>query len=98
MIREPNTTFAQRLKQARVARGLTARELSRMTGLYLTATRDIEDGIVKKVSTEVAGLLAEALGISKLWLCWGEGSRDLAKPSVKRLPKVKNVDETKAGS
>lgn len=98
MIQESRTTFAQRLKQARLARRLTPRELSRMTGLYVTAVRDIEEGIVKKVSTEVAGLLAEALGISKLWLCWGEGARELTKSPEKRLPQVKNVDETQAGS
>lgn len=90
MIRQSHSTFAERLKKTRELRGFKTRELSRISGLYLGAVGDIESGKVAKVSLEAGGALAESLGVSKVWLCWGEG------PIAAR--RVKNVDESQTDS
>lgn len=68
--------FAQRLAHARKERRLSGREICRRCDLYRTMVSDIESGRIKRVSVDVAGMLADVLGISKSWLCWGEGGME----------------------
>ena len=67
---------AQRLADARAARGLSMRALARLAGLTDTAVRSTESGLsVPSIATAEA--FAHALNISPAWLAFGVGPREL---------------------
>lgn len=52
---------------------MTVRSLGKRAGLSMTAVYNIENGAVATVRLETALALADALDVSREWLCWGEG-------------------------
>lgn len=66
--------FGKRLKQARESKQMTVRSLGKQAGMSPTAVYNIENGTAVTVRLENALSLADALGVSREWLCWAKGS------------------------
>lgn len=67
-------TLRQRLKKARKEQGLSARSLSLKAGLSPNVVQMLEEGD-RTPGVDTAERLAIALGVSKSWLLFGEGSQ-----------------------
>lgn len=66
------TTLAERLKEARSARGLTQKALGDLVGVSQAAIQKIETGKANQTTKLVD--IANALGVMPDWLSSGEGS------------------------
>lgn len=64
-------TFAERLREAREAKGLSQSELARLVDISAQAIQAIEAGRVQ--SSRATPKIAEALGVSAIWLSDGTG-------------------------
>lgn len=74
------STYAERLAEARKASGMTQTELARAAGLKnQSIIGSLETGYRK--STSYTPALANALGVSALWLAEGKGPRTIADAS-----------------
>lgn len=67
---------ASRLRETRIARGLTMRALARAAGLTDTAVRSTETG-ASMPSIATVESFAVALGVSPAWLAYGLGPMEL---------------------
>jgi transcriptional regulator with XRE-family HTH domain len=65
--------FAWRLRQTRVARGLSQRGLSLRSGLSSAVVGQIESGRNELPDIGVVASLASALDVPSGWLAFGEG-------------------------
>jgi transcriptional regulator with XRE-family HTH domain len=65
--------IAGRLRYAREKLALGSRELSTKAGLSVGTVSSLESGHVTRVELRTMLRLADALGVSRAWLCWGEG-------------------------
>ena len=66
-----------RIKQARLAAGLTQKELAQRVGVKFSAIHKYESGLVVNLKRETLSALAEALGVKESWLlCLEEEERD----------------------
>lgn len=63
----------KRLRAARVAAGLSTRELSRLAGLSEVTCSHIETGRIESPSVASVDALARVLGCSLSWLVRGDG-------------------------
>lgn len=72
------TTFSDRLKQARQARGCTQQALARASGLSQSAIASYENG--DRESSRSLRKLAEALDVSAEWLETGKGAMERPSP------------------
>lgn len=79
--------FAERAKQARMARGLTLREVGRRSASSAAAIRTTESGTMPSLDTVEA--LAKALGVSPAWLAYGEGPMEA--PTRRRATQTEQV-------
>ena len=59
-----------RLKEARMARGLTQAELGNLAGFNQAVVQQVEDGVIRQPS--VISSLATALDVTSAWVQWGE--------------------------
>ena len=66
---------AQRLADARAARGFSVLAVAKLAGLSHTAVGNVERGTMPTLATAEA--LAKALDLSPAWLAFGIGSREL---------------------
>jgi transcriptional regulator with XRE-family HTH domain len=71
--------FGARLREARVARGLGLRELSRAASVSHTIISLLETGRQEAIEVRAAVALAKALGVTVEWLVTGDG--DGPKPA-----------------
>lgn len=67
------TPFAQRVKQAREARGMSMRKLADAAKVSHTAVSLLEAGRQEAVELTAAVALARALGVTVEWLVTGDG-------------------------
>jgi transcriptional regulator with XRE-family HTH domain len=65
--------FGKRLKQARESKQITVRSLGKKARISPAALYNIENGTAVMVRLENALVLADELGVSREWLCWGKG-------------------------
>lgn len=72
--------LAERTKRARLARGLTLREVGRRSASSAAAIRTTESGTMPSLDT--VETLAKALRVSPAWLAYGEGPMEA--PSRRR--------------
>lgn len=68
--RKPGQGIGTRLREARIARGLSQAELGKLAGFNQIIVQHVEDGVLQNPSV-VSGL-AMALDITPAWLQWGE--------------------------
>lgn len=73
---------AVRLRETRIARGLSVLALAKQAGLSHTAVGNIERGTMPGLDTAEA--LANALGVSPGWLAYGLGPMELPKRRITR--------------
>jgi transcriptional regulator with XRE-family HTH domain len=66
--------FRRRLRFARKRRGLDQREVAERAGASNAYVCQLESGLIKSPSIDWAAALAEALGVTASWLCFGEGA------------------------
>ena len=59
-----------RLKEARIALGLTQAELGNLAGFNQTVVQYVEDGVLR--NPYVTSSLASALELTPAWIQWGE--------------------------
>lgn len=78
------STFADRVREARVAKGLTQKGLASASGLSQTTISDIERG--RNSSSADIVSLSRALGVSAEWLADG-------KPAKEEFPRTPSADE-----
>lgn len=71
--KRPPYPAGDRIHEARVRGGITARELDRLAGITAGHTSLIESGYVRNVSAETAARIARVLGASLDWLLLGRG-------------------------
>lgn len=76
-----DSTFAQRLREARKARGMTQAELARTLEIHEVELARYERGRFKP-RQERAERLAQALSVSPAWLVFGEGRGPESTPAV----------------
>jgi transcriptional regulator with XRE-family HTH domain len=69
------------VKETREARGLTQRELARLSGVSIGAIRNIEQGMVKTLRLETAGRIARVLRVS-VDRMWDEAREGQLEPAV----------------
>jgi DNA-binding XRE family transcriptional regulator len=74
------------LKEARSILGLSKRELSRESGISLSAINSIENGGKFRTNNGVALALAEALGMEVHEIKWPRGRSDLGRPALTGKP------------
>lgn len=78
----PNlSTFGDRLRWARTISGASQRELDRLIGTAEGHTGTIEARKAPVAQTDTIARYADALGVSRSWLAWGEGKA----PTERRL-------------
>ena len=70
----------ERIRQARLAAGLTQTELADKVGLKFSAIHKYESGLVVNLKREKLSALAQALGVSESWLLCLEGTVDVRPP------------------
>ena len=80
-------TTGERIKEARIAAGLTQTELAEKVGLKFSAIHKYESGRVVNLKRETISALAAALNVKPSWLmCMDENApdslRQLAKQTV----------------
>ncbi len=61
-------TTGQRIKQARLAAGLTQKELAEKVGVKFSAIHKYESGMIVNLKRETIAALAEALDVKPSWL------------------------------
>jgi len=67
--------FAERLKVARKASGMTQEQLARAVGITASAVSHLESGSSKSLSMDHIFACADALGVNAKWLSTGKGPR-----------------------
>jgi len=71
-------TTGERIKQARLAAGLTQKELAAKVGVKFSAIHKYETGMVVNLKRETIAALAEALNVRPSWLmCMDEEGKPL---------------------
>lgn len=70
----------ERIRQARLAAGLTQTELADKVGLKFSAIHKYESGLVVNLKREKLSALAQALDVSESWLLCLEGTEDVRPP------------------
>ncbi|MBR3330412.1 MAG: helix-turn-helix transcriptional regulator [Mogibacterium sp.] len=65
---KPQMTTGQRIKQARLAAGLTQKELAEKVGVKFSAIHKYESGMIVNLKRETIAALAEALDVKPSWL------------------------------
>ena len=75
---------AQRLADARAARGLSVLAVAKLAGLSHTAVGNVERGTMPTLATAEA--LAKALDLSPGWLAYGIGPRELPQRRSRPAP------------
>ena len=70
-----------RIKQARLAAGLTQKELAEKVGVKFSAIHKYENGMVVNLKRETLSALAEALGVKVSWLLCLEGEESAPAPA-----------------
>ena len=73
------TEIVDRIKAARVMRGLGSRELAKRAGLSSAAVSRLETRKVEGLEVATLVQIADALGVRREWLLTGEGSPDPSK-------------------
>jgi len=63
-----------RLREARTDRGLTQAELGKLAGFDQAVVKNVEDGVLWHPS--VVSELAVAMGLTPVWIQWGEPFAD----------------------
>lgn len=84
----------QRIKEKRIARGLSQKALAERIGISDAAVSKIENGVNKPADSTIK-LIASALGVSERWIRTGDDSED-AKSSTSAmdaLVKERNLSE-----
>lgn len=76
---EPMETMGDRIRQLRVARGLTQTQLATACRVTKSAVSQWENGVVANVRLQTFLLLLEALKTDAAYLIWGPG-REPGKP------------------
>lgn len=71
MKKVPKNSMGHRLRTARNNLGVTAQELSEVTGTYRTTIVKLETGVNKNIHASKACLIAKYLGVSTDWLVLG---------------------------
>lgn len=77
--------LGERLKAARIERGLSQEKLGLAVGITKATVSQIEDGSIKRTTHVVR--LAEVLGVSPKWLESGEGSMDAGRLDLTQAEK-----------
>ena len=65
--------FGERLRQARLQRGLTQEELARRASVSIVTVAKLERSEHRRPTVDTAVKLAKALGVDPAWLLFGEG-------------------------
>lgn len=81
--------FSERLRAARLVRGIPSIVLSREAGLSRGTVSEIERGSTKTVTLRTAIRLADALDVPRAWLCLGEGKCGPVERSTDPIPETK---------
>lgn len=88
-------TFADRLRDTRLLRGMTQEQLAAESGVPIPPISRMENGKqMPRVPT--VEKLARALRVEPVWLLFGMGPRDSSRP--RRVTKGKGPKGDKAGS
>lgn len=72
-------TTGERIKQARIAAGLTQKELADKIGVKFSAIHKYESGIVVNLKRETIASLADALNVKPSWLMCMDDQIDATK-------------------
>jgi transcriptional regulator with XRE-family HTH domain len=67
-MRTPKTTIGQRLRAARLARGLTQAQLAAVSGVQQATLSKLESGAKTRASFTTMACLARALDVRPSWL------------------------------
>lgn len=73
------TRFGERLRQARLQRGLTQEALARQASVSLVTVAKLERAAHRRPTVETAAKLAKALGVDPAWLLFGDEEGYLAR-------------------
>lgn len=65
--------IVDRIRSARIMRGLGSRELSKLSGLSSAAVSRLETRKVDGIEVSTLVQIADALGVRRAWLLTGEG-------------------------
>lgn len=68
----PELTFGRRLLLLRTSLGLTQQEIARKCGIHPATWNTWEHGSSPREQGEVAKKIADATGVAKEWLLWGQ--------------------------
>jgi len=74
-------TLATRLKETRLERGLTQKEVGDSVGITVQAISQLENGTTKGFKGAHLTIVAAKLGVNPHWLATGEGDMALQKNS-----------------
>lgn len=80
------STFASRMREARLAAGLNQAQLARICGISGASINDLESGKSKSTKPATLMYMSRALGRSPDWLVFGE--THAAESSVADLPET----------
>ena len=78
----------ERIRQARLAAGLTQSELADKVGVKFSAIHKYESGLVVNLKRETLSALASALGVKESWLLCLEGEETAAPRPVRDIDRV----------
>jgi transcriptional regulator with XRE-family HTH domain len=82
-------TFGERLKQARKAKALSQSALAKKAGISQSIISDAEKG--KYLSSKASPQIADALGVSAIWLATGKGPMQL--PEARQTAPIIRVQD-----
>lgn len=100
MTKLDRAAISGRIKQARVARGMTQPELADLVDLSERAIETWESGKDKRVPFKRLDELADKLGVTTEWLLYGDGVVPAVtiSPLLERLEQLVRALETLAGA
>lgn len=82
------TTFAERMKQRRLALGLTQQQLATSCGLAQSAIGNMESG--SRQGSRHIGILSAALGVNPVWLETGKGEIEPLSDTARKIAQAFN--------
>ena len=88
-------TFADRLKNARLAKGMSQARLAEAVGRNLTqqAIAQMEDPKLRRQGSAHAAAIANVLDVEALWLATGRGPRNAKSRSVSQTRQIGDQTE-----
>jgi len=78
-------SFAKRFKEARLAAGLTQRQLADACGISDRTVSAWETGVAEGIIAEHLFCVADKLGVNARWLATGEAEPSTVTPAVAEL-------------